>query len=272
MLNKISGLDIDLQQGIVNCSAGVAWDEIVDKVTKAGMFGVEAMSYIPGTCGASPINNIGAYGQELKDTLVNVRAYNIKDNKFIEFSNQECNFGYRESRFKSRDWGKYIIVGITLKLHKLENDTYKLPQYQSVIEQLQKDHIEKPGPSDVRNVLKIIRFSKLPNPKTMPNAGSFFKNPVVEKKHATKLKTIYPTLPVYPYDNNKVKLAAGWLIENAGLRNYRQNGIWVYEKQALVLVNESAESYKDLELMSKYIIDAVNSKYSIILELEPEIV
>lgn len=271
ILNRIKGFSIDATNNIVEIGSGEVWDKVVQGSLSKNYCGIESMSYIPGRAGATPINNVGAYGQEIKDILESVRAYDIKNNRFVEFGNKECDFDYRNSRFKSYDWGKYIITKIRLRLNKTPSN-YKIPEYQAIAKQLKDANVTKPKPIDVRNALKIIRTAKLPNPLKLANSGSFFKNPVVSSKKAQSLVKDYPNLPTYPQSDDKVKLAAGWMIEEAGLKGYRKNGIWIYDKQALVLVNEGAKSFKDLEAVYLHIVDTVYKKFGVKLCLEPDIV
>jgi UDP-N-acetylmuramate dehydrogenase len=272
IVNKIKGLNIDAKSGLVRANSGEIWDDVVQKSLEAGYAGIESLTNIPGTAGAAPINNIGAYGQELKETLNSVRAYDIEAKTFIEINNEACEFTYRNSRFKSKDYDKFIICGITLKLVKTPTD-YAPPEYQALNEELQNRNISNPTPFDVRQAVFTIRNSKLPNPAELPNTGSFFKNPIMTKNKAEELLKKYPEMPLYPQEGNaSVKLSAGWLIENAGLKGYRQGGIWVYDKQALVLVNESAKSFKSLWFMAEHIIKEVDQKFGVILEPEPEII
>lgn len=270
IVNKIKGQSIDVDSGLVEFASGAIWDDLVKIAIENGLCGVESMSYIPGTVGAAPINNIGAYGQELSDILYCVRAYDCKNKKYVEILKQDCDFDYRHSRFKSRDYGRFIITKVSLKLPKTPLD-YKVPQYQAVIDKLNNDHISNPQPFDVRKALKTIRGSKLPDPYKLANSGSFFKNPIVTQEKANELLNLYPNLPTYPQKDGNIKLAAGWLIEQAGLKNYRQNGMWVYQNQALVLVNEAASGFKDLESMKDYIVQTVQDKYGVNLVNEPEI-
>jgi len=272
ILNRVKGLSIDTNSGLVTVASGGKWDDVVQRSIELGLCGIEAMTAIPGTVGASPINNIGAYGQELSDNLLSVRAYDTQTKIFVEISNGDCAFDYRNSRFKSTDYGRFIICGITLQLKKTPDD-YQAPSYPSLAEELNNRGITRPTPSDVRQALFTVRNSKLPNPADLPNSGSFFKNPVVSTDRANEILKQYPDMPNWPLTNTGyVKLSAGWLIENAGLKGYRQGGIWIYDKQALVLVNESAKRFKDLWYMTEHIIKVVDQKYKVVLEPEPEII
>lgn len=270
ILNRIKGYSIE-PSGLVEVCSGENWDNLVNEAVSKGLCGIESTSYIPGTAGATPINNVGAYGQEIKDSLVSVRAYDTSNQTFVEFNNSECDFSYRNSRFKSYDWGKYIITKINLKLMPIP-DNYIVPEYQSVIDKLKADNVTEPKPADVRIAVKSLRAYKLPDPSKLANTGSFFKNPIVPKVKADELLSLFPSLPIYPLNDGKVKLAGAWLIDNAGLKDFRQNGMWVYDKQALVLVNESAKSFGDLEAIYKHIIDVVYQKYGVELTPEPEII
>jgi len=271
LLNKIPGLTVDGSTGLVEAGGGVSWDKAVEQAIGEGLCGIESLTHIPGTCGAAPINNIGAYGQELKDTFDHLRAYDTKARTFIEIFNKDCDFSYRNSRFKAEDYGRYIICKIYLKLQKTPPD-YTPPNYPSLLKELSGKSIDSPQPLDVRESLITLRGNRLPDVNKEPNTGSFYKNPIVTKSVVDNLLNSYPDMPHYPLENDKEKLAAGWLIDKAGLRGYRRNGIWIYDKQALVIVNESAKSYAQLQQMSDLIVATVNQKFGINLKIEPEII
>lgn len=270
LVNKIPGLLIDQFSGTVRIGAGTPWHEVVTQTVEAGFIGVEAMAMIPGASGATPVNNVGAYGQEIKDTLVSVRAFDMQTNQFVELQNADCAFGYRTSRFKTTDYGRFIISSITLKLQQ-KTSNYQAPDYPALQADLIQREIYYPTPEDVMRSIILIRTTKLPDPKRLANAGSFFKNPVITTEKLSELLQSYPTMPHYPMPDGHEKLAAGWLIEQAGLKNQRQNGIWVYERQALVLVNENAQSFADLWAMVTYIQKTIFDIYGVKLEPEPEI-
>lgn len=271
VVNKIPGLLIDHTSGIVRVGAGTIWNDVVLQSMDAGLIGIEAMVSIPGTCGATPINNVGAYGQEIKDVLVSVRAFDTSTNSFVELTNAECNFSYRNSRFKTDDYGRFIISSLTLQL-KQNTTEYTAPQYPALTDYLNKNEIYYPSPQDVMRSIMAIRATKLPDPSKLANTGSFFKNPIVEQDVVAKLLAQFPNMPHYPQTNGQEKLPAGWLIDTAGLKNYRQNGIWVYDKHALVLVNESATSYNDLQAMIEHIVSTVEIVFGVKLQPEPEII
>lgn len=266
--NQLAGFEID-DMGSAQISAGENWDDVVEKSIEAGFYGIEAMSLIPGTAGATPVNNVGAYGQEIADTLVSVRAYDTETESFVVLSALECDLSYRTSRFKTYDYGRFIITGITLQLIPIANG-YSAPNYPSLANELAKLNTEDLTPKNVREAVIAVRTSKLPDPKVTANVGSFFKNALVNKKTAEELLTTYPDMPVYPHGQD-FKIAAGWLIDMAGLKGYQAHGIRVSDKQALVLINESAEHFSDLQNMYEYIQSAVFEKFGVHLEPEPEL-
>ncbi len=270
LINKIPGLLIDNQSGIVRAGAGTVWHDVVVQTVEAGLIGLEAMALIPGTTGATPINNVGAYGQEVKDTLVTVRAFDLQTETFVELANADCGFAYRTSRFKTTDYGRFIILSVTFQLNQ-KQDTYQAPNYPALQAKLAESDIYYPTPEDVMRNVILIRTAKLPDPAKLANTGSFFKNPFVSAELASKLLTNFPTMPNYPQPDGSYKLAAGWLIEQAGLKDMRLHGVWVYDKQALVLVNENARSFSDLWAMVTHIQQTVMQIYGVQLEPEPEI-
>ncbi len=266
--NQLSGFDIDAR-GLLHAKAGENWDSVVARSIEAGFYGIEAMSLIPGTTGATPVNNVGAYGQEIADSLISIRAFDTIENTFVELPAESCGLSYRTSRFKAQDYGRFIITELTLQLKPIDA-SYKAPSYPSLASELAKFNTDSPTPAQVRSAVIAVRSSKLPDPKIIANAGSFFKNAIVDKTTADKLISEYPDAPVYAYGQD-FKVAAGWLIEKVGLKNYRTNGIWVYDKQALVLVNESAEHFSDLKVMYEHIQKTVFEQFGIAIEPEPEL-
>jgi UDP-N-acetylmuramate dehydrogenase len=267
IVNRIKGFSLE-NNGLAVIGAGENWDEIVEKSIDAGFSGIEAMSLIPGTVGATPINNVGAYGQEIKDTLVNVHAYDLHAKKFVELSNKECGFAYRNSIFKTSEYGRYIICTITLQLLRVD-ENYQPPAYASLQQKI--SEYNTVSPQLVRQVVIELRSSKLPDPQRLANTGSFFKNPIVSAEKAAELNAAFPDMPVYTQDDGQVKLSAGWMIDNLDLRGYSINGFKIYDKQALVIVNESSKSFEDLRTMIDFISKKVHDAYGITLEVEPEI-
>ena len=270
IVNKIPGLLIDPLSNQVRIGAGTPWHEVVNRTVEAGLIGVESMALIPGTTGATPINNVGAYGQEIKDTLLSLRAFDTQQNNFIELTNEQCQFNYRSSRFKTVDYGRFIITSITLQLEQTPTN-YTPPDYPALIEALQQHEIYYPTPEDVMRNIIAIRSSKLPDPKKLANTGSFFKNPIVASELAQKISTDFPSMPHWSRPDGTEKLAGAWLIETAGLKDLRLHGMWVYNKQALVLVNENAHTFKDLAAMVEHIQKTVFERFGVQLEPEPEI-
>lgn len=269
IVNKLTGLTIDTSSGILTASSGEWWDDCVKLAVINNFSGIEALSLIPGSAGAAPVNNIGAYGQEIKDTLVRLRAYDTEAHAFIELPAVECEFSYRDSIFKTKDYGRYIITQITLQLHDAKTD-YIAPNYGSLSSELLDRGVIKPTIQNVRDAVIALRSSKLPDPAVLPNSGSFFKNPIVPEALCDALLLTYPNMPYFKHSKG-MKLAAGWLIDNAGLKGYKKDGIRVYEKQALVLVNDGTKSYTALDNMKKHIQQTVLDKYGIMLEPEPEL-
>lgn len=270
IINRILGLNIDENTGVAKVGSGEEWDNFVENTVSTGLVGVEALSLIPGTVGAAPVNNIGAYGQDVKKTIINVRAYDINLKGFVELTNDDCIFRYRDSIFKSNEYGRYIITRVDFQLNKIPSE-YEPPKYASIETALAKKGIHKPNPQDIRDLVIDIRKEKLPDPKVIHNTGSFFKNPIVTNEFRNSILEKYPHAVYFDY-HGKSKLAAGWLIENAGLKGYSQDGIKVYEKQALVLVNEGSRSFASLDGMKKHIQKTVHEKYAVTLEPEPEII
>ena len=266
---SIEDINID-SLGNVSAMAGTNWDDLVNKTVEAGLYGIESLSLIPGTVGGAPVNNIGAYGQEISQTIIGIRAYDTKNQVFTELLNEECQFNYRSSIFKTSLHGRFIITDVNLKLNSDINN-FVPASYGSLQSAISEQHIAKPTIKQVRNIICSIRESKLPDPSKIANSGSFFKNPIVPKALCEGLLAAYPKMPYFenPYG---YKLAAGWLIEKAGLKGYTKDGIRVYEKQALVLVNDGTNSFSSLENMYTYIQEIVNEKFGVQLEPEPEII
>ncbi len=271
IINKIDGIDLDEQTSIVTAGSGVTTDDVIKLTAEKNLIGIEALSKIPGVIGAAPVNNIGAYGQEISDTLVSVRAYDTATKQFVEISKNDCQFGYRESIFKAKEHGRYIITKVKLQLKPCDDD-YQPPNYPALQAWFNEKDITKPTPKDVREGISELRQSKLPDSKELPNSGSFYKNPFVDKTRADELLAKYPDMPHFAQPDGTEKLSAAWLIDSAGLKDYRQNGFWVYDKQPLVLVNEKSTSFNDLKAISDHIISTVQDKFGVKLEIEPEVI
>lgn len=269
LLNKIKGFEIISENDETTdakIGAGEVWDEVVEKAIGLGLQGVEAMSGIPGTAGAAPVQNVGAYGQEIADTLISLEAYDSKTDTIVTISADECDFSYRNSIFRDKEKGRYCILNITLRLNKAEP---KPPYYASLQKYIDENDIREVNLSVIRVAVLNIRSEKLPDPAELPSAGSFFKNALVEKWKLEELQREYSDIPNYAMSDGKYKIPTGWLIDKAGLRGYRSHGMRVYEKNALVLVNDSATGYDDLAAIREEIVQIVFDKFGIKIEQEP---
>jgi len=271
--NEIKGFEIinETDKYVdIKVGAGEIWDDIVKKTVDMNLSGLEALSAIPGTVGAGPVQNIGAYGSEIKDTLLEVKVFDIKIGNIFNISNKDCKFRYRDSIFKNEARGKYIIVSVTYRLEKSASPS-KVFSYPGVMKYFDDKRIENPTLKQIREAIINIRSEKLPNPKDIPNAGSFFKNPIVENNIVDEIKIKYPEIKFFPIDEKYIKIPAGWLIENAGLKGKSFGSISIYDKNALVLINNGNASKDDLLKAKNEIIKIVEEKFGIILEQEPEV-
>ena len=269
LLPRFKGIRIescDRETVIISAGAGVKWDKLVEWSVRKGFSGLENLSWIPGLVGATPVQNIGAYGVEVKDTIEKVRTISVSDGSIRIFSNSECEFGYRSSIFKKDEKGKYLISRVYYRLNI--NPLLNL-NYGSV-----KDEVDKLGGASLENVRKAvinIRKDKLPDPEAIGNAGSFFKNPVVTDSDAAYLKKKHPQMPLYPDQSEGVKLAAGWLIDQCGWKGKRTGDAGVHDKQALVLVNYGNATGKEIYNLSEAIKRSVKKNFGVELEREVEV-
>ena len=254
---------------IVEAAAGENWHEFVLWTLDNGYFGLENLSLIPGCVGAAPMQNIGAYGVEIKDHFHSLDAVRFDNGKTEIFNNSDCNFGYRESVFKRALKNQHLITAVRFQLSK----TPQLKTgYGAIQEELANMQITEPTPKDVSNAVINIRRSKLPDPKKLGNAGSFFKNPMVPNSQAEKLKSAHPNIPVYPIDEQQSKLAAGWLIEQAGWKGKTiDNRLGVHKMQALVLVHYKNATGQEVWQLSEDIKNDVMQKFGVELEREVNI-
>jgi UDP-N-acetylmuramate dehydrogenase len=267
---EISGINIEETHPdyvIVSAGAGVVWDSFAEWTVANGFGGIENLSLIPGTVGAAPVQNIGAYGVEVKDTIEKVRAVSVEDASVKEFENTECMFGYRSSIFKTDLKGKYLITRVYFKL--ASNPSLNL-NYGSLA-----NEVSKLGGATLKNVRDSvinIRRNKLPDPEIIGNAGSFFKNPVVDLSTAESLRKRYPQMPCYKDASGGIKLAAGWLIEQCGWKGKRSGNTGVYDKQALVIVNYGDASGTEILNFSEEIRKSVWYRFEVELEREVEVI
>jgi UDP-N-acetylmuramate dehydrogenase len=264
-ITGITEVKEDSKRIYVRAGAGENWHGLVQYTMERNWGGLENLSLIPGNVGAAPIQNIGAYGAELKDVFYELEAYDRKGKKVYAFGVNDCRFGYRDSIFKSSEKGRYIILNVTLILYK---NPVLNTHYGAIREELKKMGIVSPSIRDVSQAVIKIRRSKLPDPAEIGNAGSFFKNPVVDQAKFLSLSDRYPEIPAYPHEDQSVKLAAGWLIEQCGWKGYRKGDAGVHNNQALVLVNYGKATGKEIFDLSEKIQKSIHKKFGIELERE----
>jgi len=253
----------------IKTGAGVNWHKLVEYSIKNNYWGIENLSLIPGTVGAAPIQNIGAYGQELKNVFLQLETFDLQNNQFKTFAKDECKFGYRDSIFKNEFKNRFLITSVTLKLSKKEDP---ILTYQPVKEEIDRLKINKPSISQISNIICNIRRSKLPDPNKLGNAGSFFKNPEITEKKYLALKKANNDIKGFKTENNKYKISAGWLIEKCGWKGKRVGDVSSFEKQALVLVNVGKATGKDILDFAESIKEIVKVKFGIELKEEINIV
>ena len=269
--NEIGGIDIvkeDEHHVYVKAGAGENWHRFVLFCIERNLAGVENLSLIPGNVGASPMQNIGAYGVEIKDVFHDLEAFHIKKRKIVTFTHSDCEFGYRESVFKNRHKGEYVILSVTFRLNKIPGYN---TSYGAIEQELERMNMGVSIQTISRAVINI-RTSKLPDPAKIGNAGSFFKNPTIPERQFDDLKKEHPHMPAYPQENGMVKIAAGWLIEQCGWKGYRKGDAGVHEKQALVLVNYGNATGRQIYELSEEIKKSVLKKFKIELEREVNII
>lgn len=266
---RIPGIETvadDIYSTTFRVGAGVLWDDFVKHTVELRLTGVEAMSAIPGTVGAAPVQNVGAYGQETADTLTQVEAFDTETNQFVTLQPEDCKFAYRSSIFRTEASGRYIITYVTFKLSK---NLPTPPFYDALQRYLDEHAITTYTHQLIRDAVTTIRADKLPNPSEKPNAGSFFKNAIIDDWLLPDIQETHPDVPHYDMGNRQYKIPSGWLIEQAGLKGQLISGIRVHDKNALVLINESASSYRDLDTAREKIITDVRTMFRITLEQEP---
>ncbi len=253
----------------VKAGAGENWHQFVLYCIQQGWAGIENLSLIPGNVGASPMQNIGAYGVELKDVFASLEALHRADKALVHFTPDDCAFGYRESVFKRKYKDEFIITAVTYRLRKTP---VLNTSYGAIEAELQRMGIEQPGIADVSNAVINIRRSKLPDPAVVGNAGSFFKNPVVPGEQFERLLERFPGMAGYSQPDGTVKLAAGWLIEQCGWKGFRNGDAGCHERQALVLVNFGKATGAAVYQLSEDILNSVSDKFGVLLEREVNII
>lgn len=274
--NNLRGIALLQQDPLyyyVKVAAGEPWHPFVQHCVNNGYAGLENLSLIPGLAGASPMQNIGAYGVEIKDVFFELEAMRISDQSLHTFTAADCKFGYRQSIFKTELKGQFVILNVTYRL--LKNPILHL-EYGAIREELEKAGVSKTKPTikEISDAVIRIRQSKLPDPAQIGNAGSFFKNPTIEITQFEQIKADYPTIPGYPNPSTPafIKIAAGWLIENCGWKGFRKADAGVHANQALVLVNYGQATGEEILVLSAHIIESVQSKFGITLEREVNII
>lgn len=274
--NEIEGIEIirEIENEIfIKVGAGINWHQFVRYCVNLNLGGVENLSLIPGNVGASPMQNIGAYGVEIKDVFYELNALHLQDQTILSFSNNDCHFGYRESVFKNKFKDQFAIIDVTFRLQK--KPIFNI-SYGAIAAQLEKMNITELSVKSISDAIIEIRTSKLPDPKFVGNAGSFFKNPVISHREWNDLiqlkKLIEETVPFFKIDDDHYKIPAAWLIEQCGWKGYRKGEAGCYDKQALVLVNYGNASGKEIYNLSTEIIISVKEKFGITLEREVNIV
>jgi UDP-N-acetylmuramate dehydrogenase len=270
--NEIQGIEIISENEeftLVKAGAGEVWHQFVLFAIDNNLGGIENMSLIPGSVGAAPMQNIGAYGVEIKDVFHELEALNLSTLEIEKFQNQDCQFGYRESVFKHAQKGKYIIVNVTLKL---ERKHHLNTSYGAIEQELEEMEVTQPTIRDVSNAVIAIRKRKLPDPAEIGNSGSFFKNPVINAEKFKVLKAAHPNIAHYPIDENHIKIAAGWLIDQAGWKGKTLGSYGVHKNQALVLVNYGGAKGQDIYQLSEDIKQDIISKFGIELEREVNVI
>lgn len=265
-LQGISKISEDNKSVIIKANSGVIWDDFVKYCIDNSWFGLENLSWIPGTLGASPVQNISAYGVEIKEFIESVEVFDLARGTLSLLKGKDCNFSYRNSIFKKER--NLIVTSVIFRLKKKAELNLS---YRDVAEHVKGKNPESFSPEDLRNLIIFIRKQKLPDTELIPNVGSFFHNPIVDKSFADTLRSNF-NMPVYELDARRMKLSAGWLIENSGLKGFRIGNVGVYDKHALVLVNNGSATQKEIMEFAQVIKDRVYLKFNVALSIEPILV
>lgn len=271
--NHILGIEVEKDgdtEVAVSSGAGVDWDEFVRYCVAHDFQGVEALSLIPGSVGAAPVQNIGAYGQDVSQTILYAEVFDTQDGQIKQLSNQDCQFDYRTSIFKTTHAGRYVITRVVFGLQKSANTN--VPPYRDLIEFFGEQGIEQPTLQQVRDAVIGFRTKKLPKPEEIPNVGSFFKNPIVSKDQADTLKEKFPGMVTFEIDDTHTKVGAAWLIDHAGLKGKQFGGLQVYPNNALVLTNIDHATFAEVEDYIAHVQKVVIDMFGIELEPEPLII
>ncbi len=270
--NRIKGIEVK-EQGddmvLVKAGAGVVWDDLVHYCIDHGYGGIENLVLIPGSVGASPIQNIGAYGVELKDVFHSLEAVDVNSGEIRSFGKEECAFAYRDSIFKKGLKEKYIILSVSLLLSRDHDPDVA---YGAILDELKAMGVDRPGIREVGEAVTAIRRRKLPDPDEVGNAGSFFKNPLITEKKYREIRNRYPDMPSYKGEPGLVKVPAGWMIEQCAWKGQTLGNAAVHDRQALVLVNKGNASGKEVLELAGQIMDSVNDRFGISLEMEVNVI
>jgi len=270
--NEIKGIEIVEQDDdhiYIKAGAGENWHQFVLYCVNNNYAGIENLSLIPGNVGASPMQNIGAYGVEIKDVFHELEAFHKQDKVIQKFSLKDCEFGYRESVFKNKYKDQFVITGVTYRLNKKPSFN---TSYGAINQELERMGVKELSIQAISQAVINIRTSKLPDPNEIGNAGSFFKNPIILNEQFDELKKAFPNIVAFPLDSNHTKLAAGWLIEQCGWKGYRKKDAGCYPKQALVLVNYGKATGNEIFELSEEIIQSVKKRFGVVLEREVNII
>jgi UDP-N-acetylmuramate dehydrogenase len=273
IVNHITGYHEEIKPDgdiYITAGSGENWDAFIARTTAKGYTGIENLSLIPGTVGATPIQNVGAYYQDISDTLVELRAYDLQENKIVTLSKADCHLSYRSSRFKTTDRGRFFIISITFRLEKRNPEP---PFYPSLQQYLDDHNITSFTPQVIRDAVIAVRSAKLPDPAKVANNGSFFANPMITREKLDQLQVDYNNIMHWPVGQDLYKIPAAWLVQEAGFKGYhdQETGMATWPTQAIVLVNEHAPNTAAALKFKQKIVDAVEKKFGITLVQEPEV-
>ncbi len=265
--NEIGGINVtdeDESSVVIDVGSGVAWNDLVEFTVSRGWWGIENLALIPGTVGAAPVQNIGAYGVEAADVIVRVRAFHPERREWMVLENRDCDFGYRDSIFKRELRNKVIICSVVFRLSKRAKPVL---DYSGIMEELVSMGISDPSAMDISAAVASVRRSKLPDPTILGNAGSFFKNPVISESDYNLLSGKFPCLKAHR-QGDQYKIPAAWLIEKAGWKGYREGSTGCFEKQPLILVNYGGATGREVSALAEKIAESVYSRFALTLERE----
>jgi len=264
----ITKISEDNTSVIFEVKSGEDWDSFVEYTVNQSLSGIEALSHIPSSVGATPVQNVGAYGQEVCQTIESVRVFDLQEHTWKDITNKDCDFNYRMSIFKGTERNRYIIESVVFKL--LKQSVYALTHAE--LKKYFENSEVKPTPLQIRKAIIEIRSRKLPDPKVLPNCGSFFENVIVTSEVAKNLLTQYNNMPQYPEKDGRVKLSTGWMIDSCGLKGYTHKNVSVSSQNALVLTHNRNGSYVELAELEELIVKAVKTKFGVTIEREPNVI